>query len=90
MKNTLKSSGWFFVALITCPCHLVLLLPLFAGTALRSYFMEFKDVIFILMSLLFIFALFKGWRKIDPESKQKTKKESAPIHDCCSLKRIES
>lgn len=90
MKKTLKSSGWFFVALITCPCHLVLLLPLFAGTALGSYIMEFKDVIFILMGLLFVFALFKGWRKIDPESKKETKKESAPIHDCCSLERIKS
>lgn len=90
MKKTLKSSGWFFVALITCPCHLVLLLPLFAGTALGSYFMEFKDVIFILMGLLFVFALFKGWRKIDPESKKETKKECAPIHDCCSLERIKS
>ncbi|EOW0208315.1 mercury resistance MerE, partial [Listeria innocua] len=27
MKNTIKSSGWFLVALITCPCHLFLLLP---------------------------------------------------------------
>ncbi|MFY0783192.1 hypothetical protein AB1K18_23310 [Peribacillus simplex] len=51
MKNTIKSSGWFIVELITCPCHLVFLLPLFAWTALGSYFTEFKDVIFIMMAL---------------------------------------
>lgn len=75
MKNTIKSSGWFLVALITCPCHLFLLLPLVAGTALGSYFTDFKDVIFIVMGLLFVFALFKGWRKLDPETKDETKRK---------------
>lgn len=90
MENTWKSSGWFLVALLTCPCHFVLLLPLLAGTALGSYFMEFKDVVFIVMGLLFIFALFTGWRKFDQGSQKKTKKESTPIHDCCSLEREKS
>ncbi|OXT17182.1 hypothetical protein B9K06_12540 [Bacillus sp. OG2] len=90
MKNTIKSSGWFLVALITCPCHLVLLIPLLAGTALGSYFMEFKDVIFILMGLLFLFALFKGWRKLDPETKMEAKKENTTIHDCCSTDRFKA
>lgn len=89
MKNIIKSSSWFLVALITCPCHLVLLLPLFAGTALGSYFTEFKDVIFIVMGLLFVFALFKGWRKLDPETKNKTKKE-IKTYDCCSMERFKS
>lgn len=89
MKNTLKSSSWFLVPLITCPCHLVLLLPLFAGTALGSYFTEFKDVIFILMGLLFVFTLFMGWRKLDPERKNETKKDTT-THDCCSMKRFKS
>ncbi|CAI9394917.1 hypothetical protein ABEP17_14680 [Priestia flexa] len=89
MKNTIKSSGWFLVALITCPCHLFLLLPLFAGTALGSYFTEFKDVIFIVMGLLFVFTLFKGWRKLNPEIKNETTKETT-THDCCSMKRFKS
>ncbi|MDV6366371.1 hypothetical protein [Bacillus cereus] len=89
MKNTIKSSGWFLVALITCPCHLFLLLPLFAGTALGSYFMEYKDVIFIVMGLLFVFALFKGWRILDPKTKNETKKDTK-MHDCCSMERFKS
>lgn len=88
MKNTMKSSGWFLVALITCPCHVFLLLPLFVGTALGAYFTEFKDVLFIIMGLIFVFALFKGWRNLDPETK-KTKKETN-THDCCSVKRFKS
>lgn len=90
MKNTIKSKGWFLVALITCPCHLVLLLPLFAGTALASYFTEYKDIIFIMMGLLFVFALFMGWRKLDPETKKETKKEITTTHDCCSMERFKA
>lgn len=78
MRDTLKSVVWFFAALVTCPCHLFLLIPLLAGTALGSYFMEFKDVIFIILALLFVFSLYMGWRKLFPE----TKKE-----DCCGVKR---
>nr|CAA71811.1 transport protein [Bacillus licheniformis] len=85
MKNTIKSSGWFLVALITCPCHLFLLLPLVAGTAIGSYFTDFKDVIFIVMGLLFVFALFKDWRKLYTETKKETK-----THDCCSMERFKS
>ncbi|MFJ8452218.1 MULTISPECIES: mercury resistance MerE [Lactobacillales] len=87
IKNIIKSSGWFLVALITCPCHLFLLLPLIAGTALGSYFTEFKNVIFIMMGLLFVFALFKGWRKLDPETKEETKKDTT-THDCCSMEKF--
>lgn len=89
MKNTIKSYGWFLVALITCPCHLFLLLPLFAGTALGSYFTEFKDVIFIMMGLLFVLALFKGWSKLGPDTKKEAKKEST-THDCCSMERFKA
>ncbi|CAM3594393.1 hypothetical protein EDM52_23465 [Brevibacillus invocatus] len=89
MKNTIKSSAWFLVALVTCPCHLFLLLPLFAGTALGSYFAEFQNVIFIMMGLLFVFALFKGWRKLDPGTINETKKETTK-HDCCSIERFKS
>ncbi|MFZ7942751.1 MULTISPECIES: hypothetical protein [Bacillaceae] len=89
MKNTIKRSAWLLVALITCPCHLFLLLPLFAGTALGSYFIEFNDVIFIVMGLLFVFALFRVWRKADPEVKNESQKETA-MHDCCSMERFKS
>ncbi|MGG6449168.1 hypothetical protein [Pseudobacillus badius] len=89
MKKAIKSSSWFLVAFISCPCHLVLLLPLIAGTALGSYFTEYKNVIFIGMGLLFVFALFKGWRKLDPVTKDETKKD-IKTHDCCSMERFKS
>ncbi|OHX41350.1 hypothetical protein [Cytobacillus oceanisediminis] len=78
MKNTLKSSGWFLVALVTCPCHLFLLIPLLAGTALGSYFTEFRAVTYIILALLFVFSLYMGWRKMFPETKK---------DDCCCVKR---
>jgi mercuric ion transport protein len=61
---------------------------LIAGTALGSYFTEFKNVIFIMMGLLFVFALFKGW-KTHPETKEETKKDTT-THDCCSMEKFKS
>ncbi|ACK91398.1 transport protein [Bacillus cereus AH820] len=51
--------------------------------------MEYKDVIFIVMGLLFVFALFKGWRILDPKTKNETKKDTK-MHDCCSMERFKS
>ena len=83
MKNRLKGVGWFLVALVTCPCHLVLLIPLLAGTVLGSYFIENRNVTFIIFTLLFIFSLSMGWRKFFPETKREIKKA-----DCCNVERF--
>ncbi|MGN7309091.1 hypothetical protein ACTHQ2_24420 [Bacillus subtilis] len=38
MKENAKKIGWGFLALLSCPCHLVLILPLLAGTTFGAYF----------------------------------------------------
>lgn len=80
MRGTLKGVGWFLVALVTCPCHLVLLIPLLAGTALGTYLLQFKTVTFIVFALFFILSLYMGWRKMFGEQKE----------DCCNVKRRKS
>ncbi|PRX75360.1 hypothetical protein B0G93_1143 [Bacillus sp. V-88] len=41
-----------------------------------SYFAEFNDVIFIIMGILFVFAFFNGWKKLNPEMNKETKKQT--------------
>ncbi|RNB57944.1 transporter [Brevibacillus gelatini] len=77
MRDTLKGVGWFLVALVTCPCHLVLILPLLAGTALGAYFMAYKTVAIIAFMLLFAFSLYMGWKRM-------TQDHSSV--DCCTPK----
>nr|CAA71035.1 transport protein [Lysinibacillus macroides] len=97
MKNILNSTGWFLVALVTCPCHLFLLVPLLAGTAVGSYFAEFKEVSYIVLALLFGFSLYMGGRKLffeptkesNKETQIDTKKETKK-HDCCNVERFKS
>lgn len=83
MKNILKGSGWFLVASVTCPCHLVLLLPLFAGTGIGLYFEEYRTAIFTLFILLFVISLYMGGRKFFSEPKRDEEKQ-----DCCSIERF--
>ncbi len=64
MRDTLKGAGWFLIALVTCPCHLFLLIPLLAGTTIGSYFTEFRTVTIIILTLLFAYSLYMGWSKI--------------------------
>ncbi|WP_081793842.1 hypothetical protein [Paenibacillus darwinianus] len=36
-KESKKGWGWGVLAFLTCPCHLVLIIPLLAGTALGAF-----------------------------------------------------
>jgi mercuric ion transport protein len=70
--NMLKSTGWFLVALVTCPCHLLLLIPLLAGTALGAYLAEYQTITFVVLGILFALSLYMGWRKLDQSEKTET------------------
>jgi mercuric ion transport protein len=61
-----------------CPCHLVLLIPLLAGTALGAYLVEFERVAFGVLVLFFVILLYIGCRKMFPTKK---------ADDCCSVER---
>ncbi|WP_081413498.1 hypothetical protein [Aneurinibacillus terranovensis] len=80
MKETMKGVGWFLVALVTCPCHLVLLIPLLAGTAIGSYIAQFQTATFVILAMLFALSLYMGWRKMFREQ----------TDHCCDVKGKES
>ena len=78
MTHKRKSWVWFGIALLTCPCHLVLILPLLAGTALEAYFRAYKTVAIVAFMLLFVFSLYMGWKRMTQDH------TSA---DCCTPKK---
>ncbi|MFD1036935.1 hypothetical protein ACFQ3N_00645 [Virgibacillus byunsanensis] len=86
MKNTAKGIGWGALALITCPCHLVLILPLLAGTALGGYLAEYQTITWVVLGLLFIYSFYMAWKKLDHSDNEHTKKEDKKKSslDCCS------
>jgi mercuric ion transport protein len=68
--SMIKSTGWFLVALVTCPCHILLLFPLLAGTALGAYLSEYKTLTFAILGLLFVYSLYMGLKKMNQDEKQ--------------------
>ncbi len=38
-----------------------------------------------MIGLVFVYALFMGWRKLDPQTKKETKKERTTKQDNCSM-----
>lgn len=83
MKENLKGWGWGVLAFITCPCHLFLILPLLAGTALGSYLMTYKTVTFIFLGISFTLSIYMVFKKIGQEKKE------GQTMDCCITKRKE-
>jgi mercuric ion transport protein len=51
------------VSLFTCPCHYFLILPLLAGTAAGAFFSDHLIATISVMSLLFLYTLYMGWKK---------------------------
>ncbi|TFB21455.1 hypothetical protein E3U55_09085 [Filobacillus milosensis] len=97
MKNTVKGFGWTAMALITCPCHLVFIIPLLAGTALGSFLAEYETITWGVLGVLFIYFFYMGWKKLsqsdddyagkdDCTPKENEKKASL---DCCSPQQFE-
>lgn len=77
MKKKTKGWGWGALALLTCPCHLIIIIPLLAGTALGAFLTTYKTAAFIILGALFALSLYRVLNKIWPE---KTEKQSM---DCC-------
>jgi mercuric ion transport protein len=58
MKEHTKKWGWGFLALLSCPCHLVLILPLLAGTTFGAYF-----------AVIFVISLWMMFKRADKKEK---------------------
>ena len=53
------------LAMLTCPCHLPLLLGALAGTALGVWMRQYALVVFLAMLGLFVGALWYGFSALD-------------------------
>ncbi len=79
MKENMKSLGWGILALLTCPCHLVFMIPLLAGTTLGAYLVAHQTIAGIVLAIIFAISLCMMFRRI-------TKQENS-ANDCCFPKR---
>jgi len=56
------------LAVITCPCHLPLLLAILAGTALAGALSQYLAVAFVALTVIFVLSLgygLKVWRQAE-------------------------
>lgn len=64
----IKKGFFLGLALFTCPCHLPLLIPLLAGTALGTFFAHNLVITAVGLGLIFATSLFLGLRGLKKES----------------------
>jgi mercuric ion transport protein len=57
--KTKPSSLALVIAFLTCPCHLLILLPLLAGTAIGAWLNIYFMPVFIAFSILFVVSIIK-------------------------------
>ncbi|CDN41318.1 Uncharacterized mercuric resistance protein MerE [Paenibacillus sp. P22] len=79
MKDNTKKMGWGFLALLSCPCHLVLILPLLAGTTLGAYFAAHQGAASAILAILFVISLCMVFKRTNIQEKTDV------THDCCSV-----
>ncbi|MCF2940600.1 transporter, partial [Paenibacillus alkaliterrae] len=74
-----KKMGWGFIALLSCPCHLILILPLLAGTTLGAYFVAHQTAASVILGIVFVVSILMIFKKADKRGKNNS------AHDCCSV-----
>lgn len=78
MSVNSKKLGWGFLAVLTCPCHLVLILPLLAGTTLGAYITAHQTTASVILGIVFVISILMIFNRV------KQAKTDAK-HDCCSV-----
>ncbi|MFS0726319.1 transporter [Paenibacillus sp. 1P07SE] len=79
MKEHTKKWGWGFLALLSCPCHLILIVPLLAGTTLGAYFAAYQTAASVILAVLFVISLWMMFKRTDKQAKTNA------THDCCAV-----
>ena len=51
------------LAMVTCPCHVPILLGVLAGTALGGWLQQYTPVVFLAMGGVFILSLYYGLKR---------------------------
>jgi mercuric ion transport protein len=68
-KKSIKVIFAGIIALLACPCHLVLFLPLLAGTAFGSALSQYTGTLTAVMVVVFALSLWYVLRQLFAESK---------------------
>jgi mercuric ion transport protein len=68
-KKSFKTILAGIIALLACPCHLILFLPLLAGTALGSVLSQYTGMLTTVMVVVFALSLWYVLRQLFAESK---------------------
>ncbi|MFC4766579.1 hypothetical protein [Effusibacillus consociatus] len=79
MKENAKTWGWGFLALLSCPCHLVLILPLLVGTTLGQFFSDHQTSASVILAVIFMISILMMFKRSNKQAKKDT------VHDCCSV-----
>ncbi|ADU95568.1 transporter [Geobacillus sp. Y412MC52] len=61
-----KKSFWAVLALLSCPCHLAVILPLLAGTSVGAYLIRHQSLAIGFFTVLFFFSLMMMFGKRKP------------------------
>ena len=60
---TLRNKAGAFLAMATCPCHVVMLLFLTAGTVVGTWLGAYNDLLYGLAAVLFVYGV---WTMFNP------------------------
>jgi mercuric ion transport protein len=69
--RSLKGYLLLGLAVVTCPCHLPLLLVVLAGTGLAGALSQHFGVLFVTLSAIFAASLFLGLRAVMKNERQR-------------------
>lgn len=71
-RKPLKAYLLLGLAVITCPCHLPLLLAVLAGTALAGSLSQYFGLAFLGLTVIFVPALYLGLRALREREQRRT------------------
>lgn len=63
MKNNASKTFAPWIAVITCPCHIIILAVLLAGTAFGAFLSNYFIPLIVIFSILFLISLMKALAK---------------------------
>ncbi|MBI2466867.1 MAG: mercury resistance protein [Candidatus Rokubacteria bacterium] len=69
--NSVKGYLLLGLAVLTCPCHLPILLAVLAGTGLAGALSQYFGAIFLALSVIFVASLFLGLRVLKAADQQR-------------------
>ncbi len=70
--RSLKGYLLLGLAFLTCPCHLLILLAVLAGTGLAGVLSQYFGLVFFLLSVVFVTSLVLGLKVLKKSEQRRT------------------